>query len=155
MLFNPLSFRRTDAATVTVELPQGFARGLRLFGESGEVPFDCLRCRRFPDGSICAADLILPVDIPGTGFQVLDIEPAADLPEPERVSTDTVNTGCIEATVADGGTLAALKLVDDGYEMLASDAFQGNELTADFLEGIVRTGDRSAAGECSRGCYLT
>jgi len=155
VLFNPLSFRRTDAATVSVELPQGFARGLRLFGESGEVPFDCLRCRRFPDGSICAADLILPVDIPGTGFQVLDIEPAADLPEPERVSTDTVNTGCIEATVADGGTLAALKLVDDGYEMLASDAFQGNELTADFLEGFVRTSDRPAAGECSRGRYLT
>ncbi len=154
-LFNPLSFRRADPVTIVVELPKGFADGLRLQSQAGEIPFDCLRCRRFPDGSICTAELIFPADVPGFACQSIRITAAPDLPSLERIATRHVNTGAIEAEVTGSGTIAALRRTDDSRDCLATDAFAGNELSADFLAGLVRTGDQPGALTCLQGRYLT
>jgi len=156
MLFNPLSFRRTDPVEITIELPKGFARGLRLHSQQGELPYDCLGVRRFSDRSIASADVVLCCDIPGFGFQSIGIEPAGDLlPEPVRVLTQTVDTGVIRARVTPGGTLTCLRCCDSDRDWLSTDRIQGNELTADFLDGLVRTRACPGDVECHRGRYIT
>ena len=155
VLFNPLSFHRSDPAEITIELPKGFARGFRLHCDGNEVPFDCLRFGRFSDGTLSRAEVVLAGDVPGFGFQAIAVEPAEDLPEMVRASTREVDTGAIEATVTENGTLAMLKLSADGMEYVSTERFDGNELAADFGGGPVRTGQGAGELTCVRGRYLT
>ena len=154
-LFNPLSFDRHDPAAATIELPTGFGKGMRLFAGSEEVPFDCLRSRRYPDGSLCSADVILAAAVPGFGFQTIAIEPAPDLPEIAAVNSTAVDTGCINAEMTGRGTLAGLELAGADGNFLSGDPFEGNELTADFLDGTVRTGQGPGGLACHAGQYVT
>ncbi len=155
ILFNPLSFHRTDAAWVTIRLPKGFAGGLRFLDGSRAVPYDCVACSRHSDGTICRAEIILPGNIPGFAVQEIAIEPASELSCLADSTADRIDTGSVAAQVTKNGTLAEIKLSAEGDVILSDEHFAGNELTADFSQGLVRTGDGEGNLRCSRGQYLT
>lgn len=154
IIFNPLSFSRIGPVEVSIDLPKSFCRGLRLYNDrSEEIIFDCLHSTYFPDGSLCHADLILPCNVPGFGFQMLRIEPCSEMPRLTPKTVNKVNKSDITAVITNNGTIKSLTI--NGFNYLATDNFEGNELTADFLDGLVRTGNQQGYLSCMSGHYLS
>lgn len=78
VLFNSLSWQRTDPVTVKVDLPKGYASNLEVISTDGKtVPSQFEHTERYEDGSIRATELIFVAeDVPSIGYKTFYIRKA-------------------------------------------------------------------------------
>ncbi|MBI2298493.1 MAG: hypothetical protein HYU66_05990 [Armatimonadetes bacterium] len=128
VVWNSLSWARTDLVTVNVGLAEPGVRGLRLFGPDGaELPLQAVRVERHADGSLLRVELaFLARGVPACGHAVYRLVPGDEpmaQPGAEPSSGRVVLENSLLRAVADSGSgaLHSLKLAD-GWEALAGPA---------------------------------
>ena len=77
VVFNPLSWSRTDVVSVEVAFADPGARSVRVLDSKGrEVPCQTTRVSRNPDGSLNMVEVVFTAEkIPALGYRVYYIEP--------------------------------------------------------------------------------
>ncbi len=78
MVFNSLSWKRSDPVTISVQLPGGKAKGLEVYsGEGQKMASQLVKVVRYADGSIKEAELVLIAeDVPSVGYKTFYVKPA-------------------------------------------------------------------------------
>jgi alpha-mannosidase len=77
VLFNSLSWERTDPVTVSIDFPKGKAQGLTvLTADKKVVPVQFAKLTRHSDGSIDHADIVFVAEnIPSVGYKTYYVKP--------------------------------------------------------------------------------
>lgn len=77
VLFNSLSWERTDPVTVGLDFPKGKAKGINVISsEKEEVPFQISKITKYTDGSINHVDVVFVAEkIPSVGYKTYYITP--------------------------------------------------------------------------------
>jgi len=107
ILFNSLSWERTDPVTVSLDFPRGRAQGLRVItSDKKEVPVQFAEVTKHADGSIKhAAIVFVAEDIPSIGYKTYYVKPEMK----SNISTEapeynsTYENDFYKVTFADGG----------------------------------------------------
>lgn len=126
IVYNPLSWARTDIAHATVGWLDRNVRGLRVIApDGGEVPAQVLSADSRPDGTLVEARIaFLATGVPPLGhavFHVLPLHDAEPLPQPSSVTEAVLENEHLLAVV-DGrtGLVRSLLLKSDNWEALAA-----------------------------------
>jgi len=77
VLFNSLSWERTDPVTVSLDLPKGKANGLSVIAsKNGKIPIQFSELTKHSDGSIKHADIVfIAENIPSVGYKTYYVKP--------------------------------------------------------------------------------
>jgi len=134
VVFNALSWPRTDLARVEVNLPESGGRGLALQDDrGGAVPFLVEGIDRYPDQSIARLRIaFIATDVPAVGYRSFYAVPADALPADAAWSgldgTAIENESyAVEVDPDRGGAIARLTDKSSGKELLRPGDV-GNEL---------------------------
>jgi alpha-mannosidase len=125
VVYNPLSWRRTDVARCRVAKPGGW-KSFRLRDSAGkEIPY------QFTSNATGAADgeiTFIADDVPSVGYKTYYCEPA-DSPDStnERITNSTLENDTLRAVIGAGG-LASLYDKRLKEEILKTDKFFGGEV---------------------------
>lgn len=92
VLFNSLSWERTDPVTVKVDLPKGFASNLEVFSMDGKtIPSQFENTERYGDGSIRATELtFVAKDVPSIGYKTFNIR--SSMVSPKQINSTLSET---------------------------------------------------------------
>ena len=80
VVFNSLSWARTEPVELNVKFAPGETRGLAVKEGERDVPCQVLDARKHEDGTLAAATILCLVDVPSLGFSTLQVVPAKELP---------------------------------------------------------------------------
>lgn len=134
VVFNALSWQRTDLARMEVEIPDAGVTGLGIQDDRGEpVPFLVEGIDRFPDGSIARLRLaFIARDVPAVGYRSFHAVPADSLPADatwSRVDGNAIENEsyAVEVDPDRGGAIVRLTERGSGKELLRQGDI-GNEL---------------------------
>ena len=125
LVYNPLSWRRTDVVRCRVEKPAGW-KSFRLRDSAGtEIPY------QMASGATGEAEVeitFIADDVPSVGYNTYHLEPA-DSPAPavEAVTDNTLENDALRAVIGAGG-LVSLYDKRLNQEMLKTDKFFGGEI---------------------------
>jgi len=129
VVFNTLSWARTDVAELTLAFTEDDVHGVRIVDDTGkEVPAQIVSAERARNGSIREAHVaLLARDIPSMGYRVFHVTPLMDgnAPASSAVEGDAVQMANDALNVAvDGhtGAITSLKLKDGNWEALSAPA---------------------------------
>lgn len=135
LVFNPLSWSRTDVCRARVKLEGACAKGFRLVNQHRrEVP--CQLVRRGADETGAWAELaFLAMEIPSLGYDTYYLTPAQDWPpSPEFAGATTPQleneTLVVTADPSRGGGLSSILLKPAKKEFVRAAAGVANELVA-------------------------
>ncbi|WP_198152347.1 glycoside hydrolase family 38 N-terminal domain-containing protein [Draconibacterium sediminis] len=76
VLFNSLSWERTDPVTVELDFPKGKAKGLKVItNDNKEVPFQLAKVIKYDDGSFNRANIVFVAEnIPSVGYKTYYVQ---------------------------------------------------------------------------------
>jgi alpha-mannosidase len=125
VVYNPLSWRRTDVARCRVAKPAGW-KSFRLHDSAGaEIPY------QFTGEAADEANAeitFIADDVPSVGYKTYYLEPAdSPLPAAETVSISTLENDSLRAVIGSGG-LSSLYDKRLKEEILKTDKFFGGEV---------------------------
>lgn len=107
VLFNSLSWERTDPVTVSLDFPKGKANGLRVItSDKKEIPLQFTDIKRYADGSIKSANLVfIAENIPSLGYKTYYVKPEMKRNSFKELSKNTsvYENEFYKVTFADGG----------------------------------------------------
>ena len=135
VVFNSLSWSRTDVCRARVALDGPLASGFKLIDEGGHTAPCQLTARAAEDGTPWAEIAFVATDVPSLGYRTYYLEPASQLPpEGKRGDTDspTIENEYLALRVdpAAGGGLTSIYLKSARKELLNPGAGPANELIA-------------------------
>ncbi len=129
VVFNTLSWPRTDMATITLAYPEPGTPWLAVSDETGNlVPFLADGIRRYPDSSLASVTITFRAEVPALGYRTYLVHP---MPAGNAGWTGTPGTVIgndaflAEADQARGGALVRLADLRTGTDLLHG---LGNEL---------------------------
>src|SRR5262249_34038914 len=130
VVFNTLSWPRTDMATITLAYPEPGPPWLALSDETGAgVPFLAEGIRRYPDTSLASVTITFRADVPALGYRTYWASAVADVGDAawsDAGGTAITNEAfLVEADPARGGALTRVADLRTGTELLQG---LGNEL---------------------------
>ncbi|MEE4213811.1 MAG: hypothetical protein V2I34_02025, partial [Bacteroidales bacterium] len=107
ILFNSLSWERTDPVRISLDLPEGKAQGLRVMTpDKKEVPVQFARVTKHSDGSIDHAELVfIAENIPSLGYKTYYVKPGmkSNIPNETPEYKPVYENDFYKVTFADGG----------------------------------------------------
>jgi alpha-mannosidase len=91
VLFNSLSWERTDPVTVAVNFEKGKAKSLNVFSaEKEQMPVQLIKESYYDDGSIKSAEFVfIAKDIPAIGYKTYYVQPSLKKPIKSSRATST------------------------------------------------------------------
>jgi alpha-mannosidase len=130
VVFNTLSWPRTDMASITLAYPEPGPPWLALSDETGAgVPFLADGIRRHPDTSLASVTITFRADVPALGYRTYWASAVADVGDAawsDAGGTAITNEAfLVEADPARGGALTRVADLRTGTELLQG---LGNEL---------------------------
>ena len=125
MVFNVLSWPRTDMARVNVGFAEDDVTDVRLTGPDGqEIPVQVLNDARYADGALLRAEIAFVArDIPSLGYAVYHLQPhkSPSVSAGESSAEPVLENEFYRLTFDPAaGTLTSLRLQPDGWEALRS-----------------------------------
>jgi alpha-mannosidase len=124
VVFNPLSWPRTDVVQATVGLSEPGVRSLRLIGPDGrETPAQTVDTRCAEDGSLLQATIVFVAgEVPALGHVVYRVLPRAEAPVPGAVpelpETVLENEFCRVTVDLASGAISGLAVTDGDWQAL-------------------------------------
>ncbi len=133
IVFNPLGWKRTDAAQVSIGFSDNRFQELAVADSEGHaLPFQLSKVTRYADGGIQSADLVfIAREIPAMGYSIFHVVPRSDatpdsIPTPteEDASASRKDEASIENRLIRArlnlwtGELMSVVMKDDGWEAL-------------------------------------
>ena len=92
VVFNPMAYPISGVVDQRVSFAPGAARGLKLWQQQRELPFQISGLERHQDGSFATVRLVFKAEqMPGIGFRVYHLEPLAAVPPGNTLSGLVVN----------------------------------------------------------------
>lgn len=124
MVFNPVSWKRTDAVKSRFKMPSGWQSFILRDDAGEEVP--CQVTGPVDDWSV--EIVFLAEDVPSVGYKTYTLEASPKpLPEDKHLTGDTMENDALRVTMGDGG----IKSLYDkrlNREILRTDKFAGGEV---------------------------
>lgn len=153
VVFNPLSWTRTDVAEVNISSIEPNIRDFTLKDHVGHhIPFQISKEERYPDNSIKHVTIkFVSENIPAMGYKTYFVVPRE---KPQKFETEVkVGANCVEneflkVTVdpLHGGAIASIYDKEKGREALDTDLYLGNELVSEPDVGDLYEYNGSANG---------
>ena len=153
VVFNPLSWIRTDVAEVNISFIEPGIRDFTLKDHIGhQIPFQILKEERYPDNSIKHATIkFIAEDVPAIGYKTHFVVPGE---KPRKFKTGVkAGVNCVEneflkVTVdpLHGGAIARIYDKEKGREALDTDRYLGNVLVCESDVGDLYEYNGSANG---------
>ena len=155
MVFNQLLRPRRSIVVSNVTLARGFARVLCVKdGAGNELPVDVVIGQTYDDGSILRAEVSFVADLPAMGYGVYYVARAEEAARPssgEARSCRCLESDSLKIVFGDNGLIESVVEKESGFEYLDTKHYQGNELTVDFVDGLVESKGNATKICLSRG----
>jgi len=134
LVFNPLSWVRTDHCTARIRFDDRPAEGVRLTDSRGQpVPFEVQDVRRAEDGTIEEFTLtFVATDVPSLGYKTYFVQKGRTLPQPTVGEGDSIENDYVAIRVDPQKGSGIVSIVDkaSGKEFVARGAAPANEVIA-------------------------
>jgi len=134
LVFNPLSWPRTDHCTVHIPFEDRPAEGLGLVDSRGQpVPFEVHDVRRADDGTIEEVTLtFVAADVPSLGYKTYFIQKGRALPQATVGEGDSIENDyvAIRVDARKGGGIVSIVDKATGKEFVTRGAAPANEIIA-------------------------
>lgn len=130
MLFNSLSWQRTDPVQVEINLQKAKAAKVRVLDIDGnEVVSQLKNVSRYSDGSIKDAEVVFIASVPSVGFSTYYIEPQSNVSAPKYAASNTTayENDFYKIEWSAGG-IQQIFDKEHNEDLLKTDSFKGGEI---------------------------
>ncbi|WP_034044680.1 glycosyl hydrolase-related protein [Wocania ichthyoenteri] len=138
VLFNSLSWERTDPVTVSVNFTKGKAKSLNVVNSKKEkIASQIVKAEYFDDGSIKNADIVfIAKNIPSIGYKTFYIQQSLETPNSitKKVSTSNYENEAYKISFEKGG-IAQIYDKELKRNLFKTDKFKGAEVFTLYSNG--------------------